>query len=101
MQLCGPRLFCVVRFPTADPISLFVIGRFRFSISSLVSLGSLCVCYRGFPAVSDDKEYICDVGDSGSVPGLGRFPWRRDWLPTPMFVIILFISVKSVIISPI
>ena len=74
MRLCGPRLFCIVRFPTASLISLFIIGLFRFSISSLVSFGSLCVCYRGFPGVSDDKEYTCNVGDSGSIPRLGRSP---------------------------
>jgi len=24
--------------------------------------------------------------DVGSVPGLGRFPWRRAWQPTPVFL---------------
>ena len=31
----------------------------------------------GFPGGSDDNEYPCNVGDTrdtGSVPGLGRFP---------------------------
>jgi len=23
------------------------------------------------------------VGDWGLIPGLGRFPWRREWQPTP------------------
>ena len=27
-----------------------------------------------------------DTGDSGSIPGSGRFPWRREWLPTPVFL---------------
>ena len=22
----------------------------------------------------------------GSIPGLGRFPWRRAWQPTPIFL---------------
>ena len=26
------------------------------------------------------------MGDLGSVPGLGRFPWRRTWQPTLIFV---------------
>ena len=26
------------------------------------------------------------VGDAGSVLGLGRFPWRRKWQPTPGFL---------------
>ena len=25
------------------------------------------------------------TGDSDSIPGLGRFPWRRKWQPTPVF----------------
>ena len=28
----------------------------------------------GFPGGSDDKEFACDAGDTGSVPGLGRSP---------------------------
>ena len=27
-----------------------------------------------------------DPGDAGSIPGLGRFPWRREWQPTPVFL---------------
>ena len=28
----------------------------------------------GFPEGSDNKESACNVGDLGSIPGLGRFP---------------------------
>ena len=27
-----------------------------------------------------------DIRDSSSIPGLGRFPWRRKWQPTPLFL---------------
>ena len=27
-----------------------------------------------------------DAGDVGSIPGSGRFPWRRKWHPTPVFL---------------
>ena len=27
-----------------------------------------------------------DPGDTGSIPVLGRFPWRRKWQPTPVFL---------------
>ena len=45
----------------------------------------LCSCpglnrYMRFPAGSVGKESTCnaaDAGDTGSVPGPGRFPWRR------------------------
>ena len=40
----------------------------------------------GFPAGSDSKESACNARDPGSIPGLGRNPWRREWLPTPVFL---------------
>ena len=33
---------------------------------------------------SDGKESVCNAGDLGSIPGLGRFPRRRAWQPTPV-----------------
>ena len=44
-------------------------------------------CLMGFHGGSDDKESTCNVGDLGLIPGLGRFPWRRAWLPTPVFLL--------------
>ena len=38
-----------------------------------------------FPGGSDSKESACNEGDLGSIPGLGRFPWRRERLSTPVF----------------
>ena len=29
---------------------------------------------------------LCSAGDLGLIPGLGRSPWRREWLPTPVFL---------------
>ena len=26
------------------------------------------------------------AGDTGSIPGSGRFPWRREWQPTPVLL---------------
>ena len=40
----------------------------------------------GFPGGSDGKESACNVGDPGLIPGSGRFPWRREWQPTPVFL---------------
>ena len=49
----------------------------------------------GFPGGSDGKESVCNVGDSGSVPGLTRSPgegngnrssilaWRTPWTEEP------------------
>ena len=30
--------------------------------------------FLGFPGGSEDKESICNAGDLGSIPGLGRSP---------------------------
>ena len=40
----------------------------------------------GFPGSSAGKETACNAGDSSLIPGLGRFLWRRDRLPTPVFL---------------
>ena len=40
----------------------------------------------GFPGSSHGKESTCNVGDHGMIPGSGRFPWRRDRLPNPVFM---------------
>ena len=37
--------------------------------------------------VSDGTESPCNVGDPSLIPGSGRcIPWRRAWLPTPVFL---------------
>ena len=40
---------------------------------------------EGFSGGSAGKESTCNVGDLGLIPGLGRSPWRRERLPTPVF----------------
>ena len=41
---------------------------------------------RGFPGGSEVKESACNVGDPGSIPGVGKNPWRRKWQSTPVFL---------------
>ena len=38
----------------------------------------------GFPGSLDGKESTCNAEDLGSIPGLGRCPWRRE-VPTLVF----------------
>ena len=38
------------------------------------------------PGGSADKESTCNEVDLGSIPGWGRFPWRRNRLFTPVFL---------------
>ena len=40
----------------------------------------------GFPGGSDPKESASSSADLGSVPGSGEIPWKREWLPTPVFL---------------
>ena len=39
-----------------------------------------------FPHRSVGKSSACSAGDPGSMPESGRFPWRRKWPPTPVFL---------------
>ena len=39
----------------------------------------------GFPGGSDGKEFAHNAEGLGSIPGFARSPWRRQWLPTPIF----------------
>ena len=41
---------------------------------------------QGFPGVSAGRNPPTNARDTGSVPGLGRFPWRRKWQPAPVFL---------------
>ena len=48
-----------------------------------MSLNSLDVCFTflGLPGGSDGKESACNVGDPGSIPGLGRSPGEGNGNP--------------------
>ena len=39
--------------------------------------------FKFFPGGSDSKS-ACKAGDSGTILGLGRYPWRREGLPIPV-----------------
>ena len=51
-------------------------------------VGYLGVLYsfQGFPSGSDSKESTCNAGDPGFNPWVRKSPWRRGWLPTPVFL---------------
>ena len=46
---------------------------------------SRCCSLLGFPGGSDSKESTCSVGNQGSIPGLGRFPWSNSLQYTCLF----------------
>ena len=41
--------------------------------------------FLGFSYESAGKESACNAGDLGLIPGLGRFPQRKERLLTPVF----------------
>ena len=41
---------------------------------------------RGFPSGSDGKEFTCKCGRHWFDPWVGKMPWRREWLLTPVFL---------------
>ena len=36
------------------------------------------------------KNLPANAGDPGLTPGSGRFPWRRKWQPTAIFLLVEF-----------
>ena len=42
------------------------------------------------------KEYACNVGGLGFDLWVGKIPWRREWLPTPIFLPVEFHGQRSV-----
>ena len=40
----------------------------------------------GLPWWSDGKVSACNAGDPGFDPWVGNILWRREWLPTPVFL---------------
>ena len=39
----------------------------------------------GFPGGSTGKESACNAGRPGLDPQVGKIPWKRERLPTPVF----------------
>ena len=42
--------------------------------------------YKGFPGGSDSKESTYNAGDLALNPWVGKIPWRREWLLTPVLL---------------
>ena len=40
----------------------------------------------GGSVVKSPSAHAEDIEDADLIPGLGRFPWRRKWQPTPVFL---------------
>ena len=51
----------------------------------------------GFPGGSDGKESARNAGDPRFNPWIGKIPWRREWLPTPVFLLGEFHGERSLV----
>ena len=69
--------------PGLSPLCLFLNSVIPSSCKAPTSFISASSIPGGFPGGSAGKESVCNEGDLGSIPGLGR--WRRERLPTPVF----------------
>ena len=47
---------------------------------------SLNVAIREPPGGSDGTASVYNVGDPGSIPWVGKIPWRRKWQSTPVLL---------------
>ena len=43
------------------------------------------VMYVDFPSGSAGRECARNAGDPLFNPCVGKIPWKREWLPTPVF----------------
>ena len=43
-------------------------------------------CAGGFPGGSEGKASACNAGRPRFNPWVGKIPWRRKWLPTPVIL---------------
>ena len=59
---------------------------FTLSLKSSIKINSQQVIYSRLPWWLSDKESACNLGDADSIPGLGRFPWKREWQSIPVFL---------------
>ena len=61
----------------------------RSSLCSSNIIKALLLLNRRLHKWLKGKESACNAGDTGdvvSIPGFGKIPWRRAWLPTPAFL---------------
>ena len=73
-----------VRAPLVISPALAFMSPFPSSSSFIYLL--LIWLIWGFPGGSNSKETACYAEDLGLIPESGRFPWIREWQPTPVFL---------------
>ena len=71
-----------------DPTNISQPGSSVHGISQTRILEWVSISFsRGIAAILPSKKSACKGGDLSSNPGLvGKIPWRREWLPTSVFL---------------
>ena len=59
---------------------------FSWVPSAYILCVHVCVSHCMISFSSAGKESACNAGDPTSIPGWGKSPWRRDRLPTSVFL---------------
>ena len=84
--IMSPSLPWVMAVSQTFPVFLNSIqsfwGEWNLSMGFLWCFVRPGLCVDDFPGGSDSKASVYNAGDPGSIPGLGRFPWRRKWQST-------------------
>ena len=62
-------MYCCIQFP-----------------NTLLKIFAYIFKYIDFPGGSDSKASVYNAGSLGLIPESGRFPWRRKWHPSPVFL---------------
>ena len=64
--------------------------RDRTLVSRIVGICFYHLSHQGYPKVIfthiHSIQSACDTGHRGSIPGWGKISWRREWLPSPVFL---------------
>ena len=64
---------------------LAAISILKWSLDFVCKQGGITKSKEETAGGSAGKESTCNVGDLGSIPGLEKIPWRREWLPPLLF----------------
>ena len=80
---CVAIFFSIGSSPTqgSNLTTVYFQNFFITQIETLYPLPGTTERFLGFPDGSDGKESICNVGDLGSIPGLGRSPGEGNANP--------------------
>ena len=68
---------------TSSPLSFFSVYLLKSLSHVVFQLAPLC--FMGFPCGLTVEESACSCRRPGFNPWIGKIPWRRERLPTPVF----------------